>query len=90
MELDIDALARRVADQVLDECAFEFDGYDVSLRELAHRIRDGDLIPVVRCKDCRWYDNGSNESDAWMYCTLERINTYNEFYCAHGEKRSDA
>lgn len=51
-----------------------------------------DAVKVVRCRDCKWYDKGENEVDAWSIC----IRTYGikddvseSDYCSWGERRED-
>ena len=43
--------------------------------------------PVIRCTNCKHYNKGENESDSWAICKLFNIDTYDEFYCANGEKK---
>ena len=53
---------------------------------------DGEIceyVPVVRCKDCRWYDKGENVVDSWEYCKLHRHNTEDDGYCHHGERKEE-
>lgn len=45
-----------------------------------------DAEPVTRCKDCRWYDAGHNEVDAWQRCRVLKIETHDDFFCANGER----
>ena len=37
-----------------------------------------DVVPVVRCKDCRFYD------PEWKYCQHHRTGNAPEYYCASG------
>lgn len=42
---------------------------------------DGDdCVPVVRCKDCKWYDS------AFYACSKCGVCVNRDFYCADGEK----
>lgn len=41
-----------------------------------------DAVPVVRCKDCRWYDSAFSACDKYSYCVCE------DFYCANGEREA--
>lgn len=45
-----------------------------------------DAVPVVRCKDCKWFINDHNEVDGWMTCTLLRQEVDKEWFCANGER----
>lgn len=42
-----------------------------------------DAVPVLRCKDCRWY--------LWTRCTkFEYAPVTDEDYCSRGERKEDA
>ena len=56
------------------------------LEEMDERIALMGEPPALRCKECKWYDKGSNEVDAWERCTLKRIDVYGEFFCEAGER----
>ena len=52
----------------------------------------GLLVPVVRCKDCRWSDTYPDMSDATMplKCLGTRYGgVYPDWYCEHGERRGE-
>ena len=53
-----------------------------------------DAVPVVRCRDCVWYEIYQLKKDGTddrrykpSYCTLLRHNFNPDWYCADGEKR---
>lgn len=47
-----------------------------------------DYIKVIRCKDCRDYDNtGYDETPGFGWCECLHKETQDCFYCAHGERR---
>lgn len=55
-----------------------------------------DVIEVVRCKDCRWYEIYQLKKDGTedrrykpSYCTLLRHNFTPDWFCADGEVRDD-
>ena len=68
-----DWIKQRVRDEL---CEVMFD----------REISSGD---VVRCEDCRFYDEGENEDDSWTYCTLHRMNTSREEFCSWGARHGD-
>ena len=64
----------------------------VALRKVADKIRTIDAVCVVRCKECKWFDAGENESDSWHLCTRhfgKYINFAEDNYCSYGERRTD-
>lgn len=44
-----------------------------------------DAVPVVRCKDCRWYENDGYHTN----CQIMRFCVEAEDYCSRGERRED-
>lgn len=55
-----------------------------------------DLVEVVRCRDCRWYEIYQLKQDGTddrrynpSYCTLFRHRFKPNWYCADGERRED-
>ena len=50
-----------------------------------------DVVPVVRCKDCVYYDTGGFP-DGLGWCEVATINTvtHDNFFCAEGKKKGSA
>ena len=46
-----------------------------------------DVVEVVRCKDCKCYEKGSNESEGWEYCRRTGVNCNADDFCSYGERR---
>jgi hypothetical protein len=42
-----------------------------------------DAVPVVRCKDCEWYDERAD------FCTFWDSTRHPEHFCGEGERRTD-
>ena len=50
-----------------------------------------DLVEVVRCKDCKYYDNGECTYLSEPYDSIyERwtVDVYENNYCSYGERRN--
>ena len=46
----------------------------------------GDLVPVVRCKDCRWKADTIGES----WCDFHEFTILSDDdYCSYGERKDD-
>lgn len=56
------------------------------LEEMDERIALMGEPPAVRCRECKWYDKGSNEVDSWARCSRMRVDVYDDFYCEAGER----
>ncbi len=51
-----------------------------------------DAVPVIRCKDCKYYEHGENPSETWSTCTAHinrYIETCAENYCSWAERRTE-
>ena len=48
-----------------------------------------DAVEVVRCRDCKHWDSGKNESDSWELCCLHVTGTEPEDFCSYGEREGD-
>lgn len=49
-----------------------------------------DAVPVVRCRECRWYDVGKNDSESWSECTLRYGKYFNVSpmdFCSYGQRK---
>lgn len=51
--------------------------------------RGDGTVQVVRCRDCKWFNNDHNEVDGWMTCTLLRQEVDKEWFCRSGERKND-
>lgn len=55
-----------------------------------------DAVPVVRCKDCKWYEIYQLKADGTddrrykpSYCTLFRHRFKPDWFCADGERKGE-
>lgn len=46
-----------------------------------------DAVPVVRCKDCKWWTEWANGTGSCNRFTLDWIGTDADDFCSMGEKR---
>lgn len=47
-----------------------------------------DAVPVVRCKDCKWYVPYTMENKTYKMCRKAHLGS-DDFYCADGERKSE-
>ena len=62
--------------------------YQGAMVEIAFRIDAipaADVVPVVRCKDCKHYQHDAFFDHDW--CNGQRVTP--DYYCADGERESD-
>ena len=43
-----------------------------------------DAVPVVRCKDCKYFDSDDNWLDKWEYCKKNCIHVSEDWFCKSG------
>lgn len=63
-----------------------------ALRAMLEKSPTVDAVPVVRCKDCKYYEVGQNKVDAWSACYAHIgriIETWDDNFCGWAERRDD-
>lgn len=48
-----------------------------------------DAVPVVRCRECRYFCKGENDSESWEWCDCWKKDCWEDCYCACGKRRED-
>ena len=56
-----------------------------AVRNALRYVPTVDAVEVVRCKDCRWYENDGYHT----HCRIMRLSVEAEDYCSRGERRED-
>lgn len=62
---------------------------------LAHAIHEVqaapavDAVEVVRCRECRYFCKGENDSESWEWCDCWKKDCWEDCYCACGQRRED-
>ena len=46
-----------------------------------------DMVHVVRCRDCKWWEEGQTTDGVKGFCPISGCCEGPEFYCADGERR---
>ena len=94
--IDADALERQLNTQY-DFLCKQYGGYDhytTGYGDALCTVEDTptveDAVVVVRCKDCRHYDEHTDKWGTWQYCNLtDRIISEKNSFCSFGERKSD-
>ena len=61
-------------------------------KEILYRTPTEDIVPVVRCKDCKHFNVGvSFQSKPILYCRRTKFSfeTKPDDYCSYGERKCD-
>ena len=62
--------------------------WDTEAYQSINMIPTADVIEVVRCKDCKYWDTTwKTRADFHYYCPMIDSVTDGDFYCADGERR---
>ena len=59
-------------------------------REICEMLNDAptvDAVEVVRCEDCKRFEDEDGDGDCWCYCHNDI--TCRDGYCSWGERRED-
>lgn len=74
----IEEMAEQVKERVLEEILIDGE-------PLGKLIDSGDLVHIVRCKDCKW-----NKSDKWVDCPMtEMFGRTTDNYCSRAERKEE-
>lgn len=58
-----------------------------ALKEAIERVPTIDAVEVVRCKDCKFFENEDEDGDCWCYCHNDI--TCRDGYCSWGERKDE-
>lgn len=62
------------------------DGLTITIEDRSDR----DVVEVVRCKDCKYWDTDWRPNDSTThFCEIMGESQTADFYCADGERRKD-
>lgn len=48
-----------------------------------------DVAPVVRCKDCLFWESGENECESWEWCKTLHHDMPSHAFCNFGVRKDD-
>ena len=48
-----------------------------------------DAVPVVRCRECYYWESGENPCEKWEYCNFHRIGIGPHDFCSYGERKEE-
>lgn len=54
------------------------------------KIPAADVEPVVRCKDCLFWEFGKNECESWEWCKILHCNMPLHAFCNFGVRKDEA
>lgn len=83
----VDAVERAVYEQVAWE-------RDIAIKQLADigkslGAKMDDVATVVRCRECRYFCKGENDSESWEWCDCWKKDCWEDCYCACGQRRKE-
>ena len=93
----LEHLYKRLIETANNNVGFECDA-GIVFEEIAtdriktwlDEVQTVDAEPIIRCKDCKYYDYGENPSETWSVCTAH-INCYIETcadnFCSWAERK---
>ena len=85
--IDADALL-----ETANWLVFADNKVDVAYVQVADIMRQHtvDAVPVIRCRECKYYEVGQNEVDAWSACYAHVgriIETWDDNFCGWAERK---
>lgn len=80
----------------LDDCIYCGEDGDYARYNIDPNLPTIDAVPVVRCRDCVWYEIYQLKKDGTddrrykpSYCRNLEYQTRPDWFCADGERRED-
>ena len=67
-----------------------FAGTHSALKALINMQPTIDAVPVVRCRECYYWESGENPCEKWEYCNFHRIGIGPHDFCSYGERKEDS
>lgn len=64
-----------------------FAGTHSALKALINMQPTIDAVPVVRCRECYYWESGENPCEKWEYCNFHRIGIGPHDFCSYGERK---
>lgn len=58
-----------------------------TILDLVDSIHTVDAVPVVRCKDCKYFKSGYNGVDMWEWCKKNHIDVCKDWFCKSGVRK---
>ena len=78
-------MAQLTWDELKDNLRQKFPTVFITAEQLSECLQELDAVPVVRCKDCRWFENDGYHTN----CQIMRFCVEAKDYCSRGERRED-
>ena len=60
------------------------EGFTEAAHIIKYILPTVDAVPVVRCKDCKYFDSDDNWLDKWEYCKKNCIDVSEDWFCKSG------
>lgn len=66
------------------------DAYERGWEDALENLKNAptvDAVPVVRCKDCKYFKSGYNGVDMWEWCKNNHIDVCKDWFCKSGVRK---
>lgn len=67
----------------------EHEGTPGRARELIKQAPAADVAPVIRCEECRYYQNAKINKNGFLICPASGMEITEDDYCSYGERKED-
>ena len=65
----------------------EHEGTPGRARELIKQAPAADVAPVIRCEECRYYQNAKLNKKGFLICPASGMEITEDDYCSVGERK---
>lgn len=63
--------------------------YKGAIRRVLQQATAADVIEVVRCKDCKYYEQAKVNNKGFLICPASGMEIAEADFCSYGERRSE-
>lgn len=60
-----------------------------SVIEFVENLPAADVAPVIRCEECRYYQNAKINKKGFLICPASGMEITEDDYCSYGERKED-
>ena len=83
------SLIKQYCMDAIDGGRYSLDAVDdgIDLVKGIKALPAADVVPVVRCKDCKYFNSGYNGVDMWEWCKNNHIDVCKDWFCKSGVRK---
>ena len=74
--------------EILSRKVYPREGIDPAV-VVADYLLDNDIVPVVRCRECKYAKNAKVNKKGYRICPASHMEIVDDDYCSYGERETN-